>query len=497
MKMKKQLLCNMKVVAALLLTLTIAAGFSACTKEDNPVNNVTKADVAGNWYAEYDYAGVAGEGENAKAFAKVVLYGALHEDGNGMWMCLLVDADGKAVDLGDIFLGAGCEYTVSNDGRMDVKLTGSSDAVTLHSSWSMNFTNGQLVGKVRDDVQCKMSHITETQQAQIKAWMRQLSLGNDEGPDALEAPVRTIDLSELTDDYVAQDGDALTGTMPVDENGVPKYYIRISNGANIILDNVTIWGDENATSEHTPGSPAIYCEGDANITLSGISNLSGCWGNFSCIYVGNEGTLTIMNANPGYLDWGFQPDQLFVKNTGKGAGIGGCKSLPDCGNIVFNHSLVYAQGGEDSPGIGSYKGGKCGSIEFWNGCYVEGRGGKNAVGIGCGSKGYCKNILIAPSVDDVDRNYAIGYAGEGADAAFGHPGDGKCDRVDTNYFAIAYCSKEPTDLMYMYEFIKADYVSISPRIDINFSELLMGDGYEMKPSDPFPFMRRTGNELVI
>ena len=127
MKMKKQLLCSMKVVAALLLTLTIAAGFSACTKEDNPVNNVTKADVAGNWYAEYDYAGVAGEGENAKAFAKVVLYGALHEDGNGMWMCLLVDADGKAVDLGDIFLGAGCEYTVSNDGRMDVKLTGSSD----------------------------------------------------------------------------------------------------------------------------------------------------------------------------------------------------------------------------------------------------------------------------------------------------------------------------------------------------------------------------------
>ena len=119
------------------------------------------------------------------------------------------------------------------------------------------------------------------------------------------------------------------------------------------------------------------------------------------------------------------------------------------------------------------------------------------MGIGCGSKGYCKNILIAPSVDDVDRNYAIGYAGEGADAAFGHPGDGKCDRVDTNYFAIAYCSKKPTDLMYMYEFIKADYVSISPRIDINFSELLMGDGYEMKPSDPFPFMRRTGNELVI
>ena len=69
--------------------------------------------------------------------------------------------------------------------------------------------------------------------------------------------------------------------------------------------------------------------------------------------------------------------------------------------------------------------------------------------------------------------------------------------MDTNYFAIAYCSKEPTDLMYMYEFIKADYVSISPRIDMNFSGLLMGDGYEMKPSDPFPFIRRIGNELVI
>ena len=495
MKLKKLLLCSTKVVAALLLTLTIDAGLSACAKEDNPVNNVTNADVAGNWYAEYDYAGVAGEGENAKEFAKVVLYGALHEDGNGMWMCLLVDADGKAVDLGDIFLGAGCEYTVSNDGRMDVKLTGSSDAVTLHPQWSMNYIDGQLVGKVRDDVDCKMSRITEAQQAQIKTWMRQLGLGNDEGPDAIEA-IHTIDLSELTDNYVAQDGDVLTGKMPVDENGVPKYYISIANGANIILDNVTIWGDENAIGEHIPDSPAIICEGNANITISGINNLSGCWGNCPCIYVANDYTLTITDAKQGSLDDGYQPDQLITQNTGKGAGIGGCYALPDCGNIVFYHGAVYAKGGEDGPGIGSYKDGKCGSIEFRDGCYVEGRGGKNAVGIGCGSKGYCKNILVAPTAEGV-WTYAIGYAGEGADAAFGHPGDGKCDRVDTNYFTIAYCSKEPTDFMYMYDFIRADYVSISPRIDWNLFDWLMGDGFEMTPADPFPFMRRTGNELVI
>ena len=487
----------MKVAAALLLTLTIGAGLSACIVEDNAVYNVTNTDVVGNWYAEYDYEGVAGEGENAKEFAKVVLYGTLNKDGSGMWMCLLVDADGKAVDLGDIFLGAGCEYTVSEDGQVDIKLTGSSDAVTLHPQWTMDFNNGKLIGKVRDDVKCKMSRITEAQQEQIKTWMRQLGLGNDEGPDVLEVPVRTIDLSELTEDYTAEDGDALTGTMPVDENGVPKYYIRIADGANIILDNVTIWGDENATDAHVPGSPAIYCEGDANITLSGITNLSGCWGDFPCIYVDKDKTLTFMSAYQGYIDEGYQPDQLFAKNTGKGAGIGGCKSLPDCGNIVFYHSAVYAQGGEDGPGIGSYKGGKCGSIEFREGCWVEAKGGKNAVGIGCGSKGYCKKILIAPNTDETVWTWIFGYAGEGADAAYGHPGDGKCDRVDTNYFTCAFCSKEPTERMSMAEFIKADYVSLSPRIAWNVNDLMMKDGFEMKPADPFPLVNRTGNMLVI
>lgn len=500
MKPKKLFLCSMKVATALLLTLTIAAGLSACTAEDNAVinvPNVTNADVAGNWYAEYDYEGVAGEGENAKEFAKVVLYGTLHEDGSGMWMCLLVDAEGNAVDLGDIFLGAGCEYTVSNDGRVEIKLTGSSDAVTLHPQWTMDYIDGQLVGKVRDDVNCKMSRITEAQKTQIKTWMRQLGLGNDEGPEAIEAPVRTIDLSELTADYYAEDGDALTGTMPVDENGVPKYCIIIADGANIILDNVTIWGDENATDEHISENPAIFCDGDANITLSGVNNLSGYWDISPCIYVGMDKTLTIMSTYQGYIDEGYQPDQLYVKNTGNGAGIGGSKALPECGNIVIYHSAVYAQGGEDSPGIGSYKGGKCGSIEFREGCWVETKGGKNAVGIGCGSKGYCKNILIAQNTDETVWTWIFGYAGEGADAAYGHPGDGQCDRVDTNYFTIAFCSKEPTEMMYMYEFIKADYVSISPRINWNVSELGMKDGYEMKPADPFPLINRTGNELVI
>ena len=494
MKTKNFIICSMKAAAALLLTVTIAAGLSACSTEDNSViNNVEPANVMGSWYAEYDHAGIAGEGEHAKAFAKVVLYGALKENGFGLWMCVLVDADGKAVDLEDTFLGASCNYTVSKDGKVDIQLTGSSGAVTLHPSWTMDYRNGQLVGKVRDNVSCKMSPATDKQTEQVKVWLRQLGLGYSDEPVGLDTPVNNVDLSTLTSNYEATDGDVLKGKMPVDEHGIPKYVIVIPDGANVTLDNVTIGGDEKA--EYASTSPAIHCYGDATITLKGINNLSGNWGDYPCIYVPEGKTLTIVDST-NYDLYVTQPNQLFVKNGGKGAGIGGSKALPDCGNIVFNHSAVYAQGGDGAPGIGSYSKGSCGYIWFTEGCYIEGRGGLNAVAVGCGKQGYCKEIILK-STNENNWNYVYAWAGKGADAAYGHPGDGQCEYVYVAFSMYACCSKEPTEDMLISDFIKADYVSMNTQIDWNISELSMFDGYEWNDGYWFPPIRRSGNELVI
>lgn len=498
MKTKNFIICSMKAAAALLLTVTIAAGLSACSTEDNSViNNVEPANVMGSWYAEYDHAGIAGEGEHAKAFAKVVLYGALKENGFGLWMCVLVDADGKAVDLEDTFLGASCNYTVSKDGKVDIQLTGSSGAVTLHPSWTMDYRNGQLVGKVRDNVSCKMSPITDKQAEQVKVWLRQLGLGYSDEPVGLDTPVHNVDLSTLTGNYYAIEGDVLKGEMPVDENGVPKYYITIADGSNVTLENVTIGGDEKA--EYAPTNPAVYCEGDATITIKGTNKLSGNWGDYPCIYVPEGKTLTIVDTHGAYYDDSNRSAWLIVRNGGKGAGIGGSKALPDCGNIILKHAGVYAQGGDGAPGIGSYSKGSCGSIQFPEGCWVESRGGLNAVGIGCGKGGYCKEIIMESSYN-LYMSFVLAWAGEGADAAYGHPGDGRCEYVYADYCMVAYCSKEPTEEMSITEFVKADYISLNPAIDWNLSEypIMMYDGYDQWYDGlGFPPLTRTGNELVI
>ena len=55
----------------------------------------------------------------------------------------------------------------------------------------------------------------------------------------------TIDLSMLTGDYVAQNGDVLTGTLS------GYYKISIAPGATVTLRNATIPG-RNGTDENTP-----------------------------------------------------------------------------------------------------------------------------------------------------------------------------------------------------------------------------------------------------
>ena len=396
---KNLILRSMKAAAALLLTVTIAAGLSSCVKEDNSViNNEEPADVTGTWYAEYDYEGVAGEGEHAKAFVKVALYGALKEKGSGFWVCILVDVDGKAVDLEDTFLGASCDYTVTKDGKVDIKLTGSSSAVTLYPSWTMDYRNGHLVGKVRDDFSCTMSPITDEQAEQVNVWLRQLGLGYSDEPVGLDTSVRNVDLSTLTANYRAVESDVLTGKMPLNEYGRPMYSIKIVNGSHITLDNATIWGvEENDSIDmNSPLFPAIECEGDATITIKGINNLSGAWA-YPIIFVPKDKTLTIVDPSKDPLEKA-QPNQLIVKNIGWGAAIGG-------GFITY---------------------------------------------------------------------------------------------VCADYCVFAYCSKEPKEVMKISEFIKANYVSLNPAIDWNFSGFQTYDGYD-DWFDGFgiPRVRRIGNELHI
>ena len=61
---------SLRVAAALLFTIMIAAGFTACSNEDNSAETFTPEKVVGKWYYELNQQGTFGEGEEAFEFGK-------------------------------------------------------------------------------------------------------------------------------------------------------------------------------------------------------------------------------------------------------------------------------------------------------------------------------------------------------------------------------------------------------------------------------------------
>ena len=181
-----------------------------------------------------------------------------------------------------------------------------------------------------------------------------------------------VNLSRVTFDYTAQDGDILTGTLG------GNYLITIADGATVTLNNVTINRSSNSFQ-----NPAITCLGNATINLAeGTTNtLKPFFGTCPCIQVGPSGTtLTIrgtgtLNANNNY--------------TGTAIGAGNSP----CGNIVIEGGTINAIS-VSGTGIGGGNNSGCGNITI-NGGNVTASGN---VGIGGGIKGDCGNILISDGV---------------------------------------------------------------------------------------------------
>ena len=185
---------------------------------------------------------------------------------------------------------------------------------------------------------------------------------------------KQINLTNLTIDYVAQDGDILTGALAGD------YKISVNAaGATVTLRNATITGT-NSDSYQWAG---INCENNATIILEGTNNVTGFDDDYPGIHIASGKTLTIQgtgtlnaSSNGGANGWG--------------AGIGG-SSIVDCGNIVINSGTINATGGTWMAGIGGGFGKNCGSITI-NGGNVTATGGRGAAGIGFGKN--CGSITI-------------------------------------------------------------------------------------------------------
>ena len=217
-----------------------------------------------------------------------------------------------------------------------------------------------------------------------------------------------VDLSKLTADYEAQDGDVLTGTL---NGSTQPYKISIAAGATVTLDGVTINGVKNSSYKWA----GITCVGDATIILKdGTTNtVKGFNSDYPGIFIASGKTLTIKGETAG-------TGSLTASSNGSGAGIGGGYQIA-CGNIEIQGGTITATGGSNSAGIGSGRNSSCGNITISGGS-VTATGGANGAGIGSGYAGSCGNITITSDVTSVTAtkgDYATNNIGAGNDGSCG------------------------------------------------------------------------------
>jgi len=199
--------------------------------------------------------------------------------------------------------------------------------------------------------------------------------------------IQGTNLSLLSADHTANDGDVLTGTLGANVK------VSIANAATVTLDGVTING-VNVDSKYFWAG--LTCEGDATIILKvGTTNtITGFRQEYPGLYVPNGKTLTIQGAGT-----------LIASANGSGsAGIGGgsYNTLHDhiCGNIVIQGGTITATGGERAAGIGSGQNSSCGNITITAGVtkVTAIKGNSSNCSIGFGSGGSCGTVTIGGTV---------------------------------------------------------------------------------------------------
>ena len=204
----------------------------------------------------------------------------------------------------------------------------------------------------------------------------------DDVPADWTEVVAPIDLSKLTADYEAQDGDVLTGTL---DGKAQPYKITIADGATVTLDGVTI----NGVSSSDVKWAGITCLGDATIILKdGSKNtVKGFYEDYPGIQAGPTGkTLVIKGEDQGTGSLDASPYDGGTEHS-YGAGIGGGLDI-SCGDINIQGGVITVTGGYGAAGIGIGEGYgeenvSCATITI-SGGNVTATGGHGAAGIGGG-----------------------------------------------------------------------------------------------------------------
>lgn len=261
----------------------------------------------------------------------------------------------------------------------------------------------------------------------------------------IEAYPETVDLTSLTEDYTARDGQVLTGELS-------GHQLQIDDRATVTLSGVTVTAPENENYD------AILCLGDATIVLADetTNTVSVSVANYGVgIYFPENKTLTIRGnggltatgglASAGIGSWFKGCGNIIIEGGtiaaygGLGAAGIGSGNKSNCGNIIIEGGTVTAQGGARAAGIGSGINASCGNISITGGS-VNATGGNYAAGIGTGEDGSCGDITIGGTDAGTDAGTVTGTAtgGENSPSDIGPGKNGSCGTVSVAGGTISY-----------------------------------------------------------
>lgn len=190
-------------------------------------------------------------------------------------------------------------------------------------------------------------------------------------------------LSAVTADYIAKNGEVLTGTLG------SNVKISIAAGATVTLNGVTINGNGDNEDDDNYQWAGITCKGDATINIEGTNIVKRFYRDYPAIQAGPAGKTLIIDGT----------GSLTATGGNYGAGIGSSYNST-CGDITINSGTIIASSRWSGAGIGTGLYGTCGNITI-NGGNITASSGSLGSAIGSGNYGKFGNITIYADITQV------------------------------------------------------------------------------------------------
>ena len=201
---------------------------------------------------------------------------------------------------------------------------------------------------------------------------------------ALTITTPGANLSAVTADYIAKNGEVLTGTLG------SNVKISIADGATVTLNGVTINGNGDNEDDDNYQWAGITCKGDATINIEGTNIVKRFYRDYPAIQAGPAGKTLIIGGT----------GSLTATGGRYGSGIGSSYNST-CGDIIINSGTIIASSPWSGAGIGTGYCGTCGNITINGGNITASSRSTGCAGIGSGEYGKFGNITIYAGITQV------------------------------------------------------------------------------------------------